>query len=114
MFNYDIEDLSNRLHSLIGKRVWITESLSRNRHAGHDRHFATLSRFMMTIEHASWTISGSNFYLDGAGGFSYSISSEHIVYFDIDDKGHLIIVEQFESKTERKTELQAILNPPVE
>jgi len=108
---YDIEDLYNQLQSLVGKQVWIAESLSRNRQIGHDRHFAASSTFMLTLERVSWSFSGANFYLDGTEGFSYSLSSENIVQFSIDEKACLTIVEQFESKTERKTKLWVTPKP---
>ncbi len=105
MLKYHVEDLYNRLQSLVGKPVWIAESISRNCQAGHDRHFATSSIFMLTLKSVSWSMSGANFYLDGTEGFSYSLSSERIVQFSTDEKERLTIVEQFEAKTERETKL---------
>jgi hypothetical protein len=61
---------------------------------------------MMTLKSVNWSISGANFYLDGTEGFSYSLSSLDIVQFSIDDVARLTIIEQFESKTERKTEIR--------
>jgi hypothetical protein len=108
MLKYDFEDLVNKLQSLVGMQVWITESLSRNRQIGHDRHFATRSTFMLTLDHVSWTLSGSSLHLDGTEGFLYCLSVEHIVQFRTDELERLIIVEQFERKTERKTEIRVI------
>jgi hypothetical protein len=100
---YDYEDLFNQMNSHVGKQIRITESLSRNRQVGHDRHFATISQFEMTLEDVRWSFSGANFYLYGTEGFLYSLSSYNIVQFNTDEKGVFTIIEQFESKTERKT-----------
>ena len=113
MLKYDIEDLHNRLQSLVGKQVWIAESISRNREAGHDRHFATSSSFMLTLKSVGWSMSGANFYLDGTEGFSYSLSSGHIVQFGTDEMERLTIVEQFETKTERQTKLWVTPTPQI-
>jgi len=102
---YDVEGLVSALQSLIGKQTWIAESISRNREIGHDRHFATISYFVMIPKSVSWSISGANFHIDGNEGFSYSLSSERIVRFSSDEAGRITIIEQFESKTERKTTL---------
>lgn len=103
LVNYDVEGLYEIFKAFVGKRLWINESISRNRAAGHDRHFATSSRFMMTLKSVSWSISGANFYLDGTEGFTYSLSSERIVRFSTNETGHTTIIEQFESKTEHET-----------
>ena len=108
MLKYKFEDLENHLQSFVRKQVWIAESISRNRHAGHDRHFATSSKFMLTLESVHVSISGANIYLDGTEGFCYSLSAEQIVEFSIDEVARLTIVEQFESKTERQTRLWAV------
>ena len=105
MVKYDVEGLVNALKSFIGKQTWIIESISRNREIGHDRHFATYSRFMMTPKSVEWSISGANFYIDGIEGFSYSLSSLNIIRFNADEARRLTIVEHFESKTERETTL---------
>jgi hypothetical protein len=111
MMKYDVENLYNKLQSLVGKQVWIAESLSRNRQVGHDRHFATSSIFMLILERISWSFSGANLHLDGTEGFSYSLSSLNIVEFSTDEKGRLTIVEHFESKTERRITLWANHQP---
>jgi hypothetical protein len=103
MLKYDFDALYERLKNLEGKPIWIVESISRNREAGHDRHFATQSGFMLTVKFVGWAISGANYHLLGMEGFSYSLSSEHIVEFTHDDVESFTVVEHFETKTERKT-----------
>jgi len=62
---------------------------------------------MPTLKSVNWSVSVANFYFDGADGFSYSLYSWNIVQFSTDEKERLIVVEQFEIKTERGTKLWA-------
>ncbi|SRR5258708_4620407 len=107
MVQYDVEGLVNALKSFIGKQTWIAESISRNREGdyAYDRHFASSSYFVMIPKSVSWSISGANFHIDGTEGFSYGLSSLNIVQFRSDEAGRITIVEQFETKMERKTTL---------
>ncbi len=111
MLKYNIEALHIALQSFKGKPVWITESVSRNRRMGHNSQFATSVGFIMTLKSVKWSFSGANLVLIGTEGFTYSLSSEHIVRFNAMESGRLSIVEQYESKTERETTLWLAVLP---
>lgn len=98
----DYEELLLRLESFVGKRLMISESISRNRGAGHDRHFAAVTRFEMRLESVGTAISGAQLLLLGVGGLQYGASAESIVSVSLGEEV-IEIIEWFELKTERKT-----------
>jgi len=108
MWKYDAESLYQVFQSFIGQRIRIHESISRNREAGHNRHFAADSAFTMTLKYVGWAISGANFHLDSEEGFAYGLSSFDIVRYEMDEAGRVVIIEQFESKTERETTITPV------
>lgn len=103
----EYEGLLRRLETFVGKRLAISESISRDREIGHERHFATMTQFEMRLESAGTALSGAQLMLLGEGNLTYGVSAESIV--STSSQGESVeIVEWFESKTERKTTLRVL------
>lgn len=103
----EYEELLRRLESFVGERLLISESISRNREIGHDRHFAVRTQFEMRLEHVGTAFSGVQLMLDGGGDFWHGISAESIVSTSL-GPDRVEITEWYESRTERKTTLRVL------
>jgi len=100
-----IEPLLESLEGLVGKRVAIEESISRDRERGHDRHWSTLSRLELVVARVSGTVSGAQLILEGEGMW-YAMAADAITSAAFGPV--LTVVEQFEQRTERRTTIRAI------
>lgn len=103
----EYEELLRRLESFVGQRLLISESVSRNRESGHDRHFAVRAQFEMRLDHVGTAVSGAQLMLDGEGGFCCGISAGSIVSTSL-SPDRVEITEWYEAKTERKTTLRVL------
>lgn len=105
-----VEALMLRLEDARGQVIAVDESISRMRRErfGHDRHFASSSRFSMTLKHVGFAVSGSSLTLEGTCGDRdcwYQIALEAVVSLEVTD--HVaVVVEQFEQHTERRSTIQ--------
>jgi hypothetical protein len=97
--------LLEALEGLVGKTVAIDESISRDRHRGHDRHWSTSSHFEFVVRRFSGTISGGQLALEGQG-MQYAMAAFSIAEVSFDPL--LVICERFEQRTERKTTLRVL------
>lgn len=94
--------LGELLESLKGETVIIEEWITRDRNRGYDRHFSIFNKFQFVVEKVMWQMSGGNFYLYGKDPIQYSFLTGELS--GIENKNNeLVIVEQYEDKTERKT-----------
>ncbi|HEY1013062.1 MAG TPA: hypothetical protein VGE07_10195 [Herpetosiphonaceae bacterium] len=101
-----VEALLAHLHALVGQTVTIRASLSRRRTTGgHNRHCATIAQFSLPVESVGCTISGAQLFLLGAEGAWYGMAWLAVVAWSLAADGSLIITEQFEAETERRTEI---------
>ncbi len=96
----EIGRLLDSLESLVGKKIAIEESLSRDRESGHDRHWSTFSRFEFVVRRFSGTISGGQLILEG-DGIWYAMAADSIAYASVEP--NIIVGERFEQRTERRT-----------
>jgi hypothetical protein len=98
--------LVRELESLKGERLVIHESISRSRDVGkHDRHFATSTRFELVLERIGAYFSGTQLCLEGEGDSQYGIALDSVV--SVRREGEvLVVVEWFESETERRTTIR--------
>jgi hypothetical protein len=104
----DRKDIWETLRALEGKLVNIQQSLSRSRHVGgHDRHFAATLAFTLRIESVNWQISGGHLYLNGEDSW-LGILLDNVSKFSKEDQDTFVIVEHFESKTERRTTIKML------
>jgi hypothetical protein len=107
MLKVDYDALVQAVEAFVGKTVLIHESLSRSRDVGgHNRHFATYTRFTMRLKAYGISISGQQLSLEGEDGSLYGISMTNItsVTFCAAEET-LEIIEQFETEMERQTTL---------
>jgi hypothetical protein len=105
-----IEALMSRLEAARRKVVAISESISRLREEefGHDRHFASSSKFSMKLNHVGWAISGSSLTLDGSCDDQdcwYQIALDVVASVELTEDG-AVIVERFEQHTERRSTIR--------
>jgi hypothetical protein len=102
---FDVDRLLATLDGLVGRRVAIEESISRDRQRGHDRHCSTSSRLELVVARVSGTISGAQLILEGDGA-RYAIAASAIAsaLFEPD----LVVVEHFEERTERRTTIRIL------
>jgi hypothetical protein len=106
----DLETLVHLLHSCIGRKIKIDESITRSRDiGGHDRHFATHSHFRLTLQEVMVTTSGAQLLLLGKNG-RYGISLDSVAGFQ-ENQAYLEIIEHFELETERRTRLTTSSGP---
>jgi hypothetical protein len=101
----EIGRLLDSLEGLVGKRVAIDESISRDRARGHDRHWSTASRFEFVVARSAGTISGAQLILEGDGMW-YAMAADAITSAIFEP--NLIIAEQVEHRTERQTTIRVI------
>jgi hypothetical protein len=110
---HQLEALAAALGAWCGADVLIAESISRSRDLGHDRHFATRSVLAMRLMHVGTTISGTALTLDGdAGGRSvwYQVALDAVTAVAVESHA-IVLVEQFEERTERRTEVTLAVGP---
>lgn len=103
-----VESILESLESLKGKRVILRESISRNRSAGHDRHFATVTEFLLQISDIEPWFSGGQIRLIDSSGNGYGISIESTIRLHREANGTIVIDEQFEQETERRTTISIV------
>jgi hypothetical protein len=103
----EYEELVRRLESFVGKRLLISESITRDREIGHERHFATMTHFEMELESVFTALSGAQLMLNGKGRHKLGVSAESIVRTSLGG-GVVEIIEWFESETERKTTISVL------
>ena len=107
MLKVDYDALVQALEAFVGKTVLIHESRSRSRdRGGHDRHFATYTRFTMRLKAHGISISGQQLSLEGEDGSPYGICRTNITCVTFCAAQETLgIVEQFETQMERQTTL---------
>jgi hypothetical protein len=97
--------LGELLEPLEGKTIEIEEWLTRDRDRGYDRHFSIFNKFKFTVEKTMWQMSGGNYYLYGKEPIQYGFFTGELSSVTVEKK-ELVIIEQYEEKTERKTVLK--------
>lgn len=103
----ELEHLLNLSSFYGGKTIIVVESISRNRDAGHDRHFATYSSFSFDVDWVTGSMSGFNLQFVGNES-SYAVALEYVTSFDFDEKEFVLkITEHFEERTERVTTISS-------
>jgi hypothetical protein len=109
----NLESLVERLRSWQGELIEVTESLSRLRSAGHDRHFATSSRFHMRLKSVGITFSGGALDLGGeveGQTVWYQATVERLQELSVQER-EVLFVEQFEQHTERRSVFKLLEHP---
>lgn len=104
-----LDELLATLNAWCGSEIFISESVSRSRELGHDRHFATRSVFFMRLREVGTAFSGSVLMLDGEAdgrAVSYQIALDAVTTADVESHA-VVLVEQFEQHTERRSEMTA-------
>ena len=86
--------LAEKLESVSGCKLWITESITDQ---GFDRHGTTHASFGFTLKQTSWRFSGGRLMLDGTEDELYEVSPQ-IVDCRI-DASHIEVVEYMGSNT---------------
>ncbi len=87
---------------LRGQRATFTESISRSRDIGHDRHFATRTCFSMRVGDVNFFFSGTQMAFRGEDA-CYGISLDSVASYSVDEGGTMQVIEHFEHETERRT-----------
>lgn len=100
-----LERLLESFGSLVGKKIAIEESISRDRERGHDRHWSTVSRLELFVARFSGTVSGAQLILEGDGMW-YAMAADAIASAAFEPD--LTVVEHFEQRTERRTTIRTI------
>ena len=99
--------LLEALEALVGQRIAIEESISRDRDRGHDRHWSTFSRFELVVKRFSGTISGVQLVLESSDGDTwYAMAADAIVSASFEPS--LVVAEHFERRTERRTTIRVV------
>lgn len=102
-----LDELLSTLKAACGRDILISESVSRARELGHDRHFSTRSVFFMRLREVGTAFSGSTLMLDGEVGgrvVGYQIALDAVVIADVESHA-VVLVEHFEKETERRSEI---------
>lgn len=97
--------MASALEQLEGESVEIIESISHDESRGYDRHCTVVNSFSLLVRRVGWQMSGGHFYLHGEKN-QYGINSGHVVTF-VAESHVITIVEKYETKTVRKTEIRA-------
>ena len=102
-----LDELLSTLKAACGRDILISESLSRSREVGHDRHFATRSVFFMRPRHVGIAFSGSALMLDGeveGRTVGYQVALDAVTAADVESHA-VVLVEHYEQHTERRSEI---------
>jgi hypothetical protein len=88
------------------REVAVTESISRSPAVGgHDRHFATNSKFSFVLERAMWAISGGRLILYGADHrFRYEVAFDAVSSGSV-TQSEVNLVESFGTAAERVSKI---------
>jgi hypothetical protein len=96
-----------------GQLLLIEESLSRARgrpHA-HDRHFATITRFPLRLDHVGCTLSGTAITLAGHSGKRpslYQLTADKLVSIEFTHATEITFIEHFDEHVERRTTIRRV------
>jgi hypothetical protein len=101
----DVQRLLAALEGLVGKKIAIEESISRDRKRGHDRHWSTQSRLVLVVRRCSGTISGAQLILEGDDVW-YATAADAITAATFEPC--IVITEHFEECTERRTTIRVV------
>lgn len=99
----EVGRLLDSLERLVGKKIVIEESISRDRDAGHDRHLSTWSYVELVVTRVTGTISGAELVVEG-GGARYAMAAHAIAA--VTATPDLVVTEHFEHRTERRTTIR--------